>query len=111
MEVITMDSNTMDSNQQNDTIIVITSETGVVRGGIASKLKIEDLAVNVNVFLEQVSNVISKSPTQLGNFQFVEFEVHAEVTAKGMLALLGTGGEAGAKGGLKFVFRRAPSLD
>ncbi len=35
------------------------------------------------------------------------FLVHAEVTAKGSLAILGSGGEVGATGGLRFVFRRS----
>jgi hypothetical protein len=33
--------------------------------------------------------------------------VYAEITGKGTLAILGTGGEVGATGGLRFVFRRS----
>jgi len=94
-----------------DTIWVITDESSSRRGHGPIKLKVEDLSVNVNLFLEQMSSVLEKTPEKLGKFQFVEFEVHAEVTAKGMLAVLGTGGEAGATGGLKFVFRRLSEPD
>jgi hypothetical protein len=44
----------MDDKHKN-TLIVITSEEGAVRGGTARKLKVEELAVNVNLFLEQMS--------------------------------------------------------
>lgn len=91
----------------DDTIWVVTGEPAT-RGRGLKELKIEELSINVNLFLEQMNDVLTKTPEKLGKFQLVEFEVHAEVTAKGTLALLGTGGEAGATGGLKFVFRRQP---
>lgn len=91
----------------DDTIWVITGEPATRSRGMR-ELKIEELSVNVNLFLDQMNDVLAKSPEKLGKFQFVEFEVHAEVSAKGTLALLGTGGEAGATGGIKFVFRRSP---
>jgi len=50
---------------------------------------------------------LEKTPEKLGKFQFEEFEVYAEITGKGTLAILGTGGEIGATGGLRFVFRRS----
>ena len=91
-----------------NTIWVVTGEP-TTRGRNLKELKIEELSININLFLEQMDGVLEKTPEKLGKFQFVEFEIHAEVTAKGSLALLGTGGEAGATGGLKFVFRRLPT--
>jgi hypothetical protein len=89
-----------------ETIFVVTADAA--RGvGLRSRLKLEELSENVNLFLDQMGTVLSKAPPRVGAFQFVEFEVHAEISAKGTLALLGTGGEAGATGGVKFVFRRA----
>jgi hypothetical protein len=88
-----------------DTITVVAAESGT-RGRSATKLNVGELSANVKLFLEQMGSVIDNTPASLGSLQFVEFEVHAEVTAKGTLSLLGTGGEAGATGGLKFVFRR-----
>jgi len=92
---------------EQDTIWVVT-ESSATRRRAPTALKAEDLSVNVSVFIEQMREVLEKTPEKLGRFRFVEIEVHAEVSAKGTLALLGTGGEAGATGGLKFVFRRVP---
>ena len=95
-----------------DIIWIVTGGSLATRGRRReTKLKVEDLSVNVNLFLEQMGGVLQKTPDNLGKFEFVEFEVHAEVSAKGMLAVLGTGGEAGATGGLKFVFRRLSTAE
>lgn len=93
-----------------DTIWVVTDDTSTTRRHQrATELKIEEFSGNVNLFIDHLSSILDKTPEKLGKFQFVEFEVHAEVSAKGTLSVLGTGGEAGAKGGLKFVFRRLPA--
>lgn len=72
------------------------------------QLKVEELALNVNLFIEQMGSILEKTPEKVGNFHFDEFEVSAEITGKGSLAIFGTGGEIGATGGLRFVFRRTP---
>lgn len=89
-----------------DTIWVVTGEQ--TRGGGLKQLKIEDLSININLFIEQMGNILEKTPEKLGKFHFDEFEIHADITAKGAIAVLGTGGELGATGGLKFVFHRLP---
>ena len=94
----------MDENE-NDVIAVYASESGTRRLSV-TKLRIDELTLNVNLFLDQVGRMLEKTPSSVGAFHFVEFEVSAEISAKGSLVLLGTGGEGGAKGGLKFVFRR-----
>jgi hypothetical protein len=86
-------------------LLVLTGESGT-RGWLAKKLKVEDLSLHVNRFLEQMNGILEKTPQKLGKFEFAEFEIHAEITGKGTLALLGSGGEAGATGGIKFLFRR-----
>lgn len=91
-----------------DVIWVVTSEPTATRGSSGLKqLKVEELSVNVNLFLEQMGGILEKTPEKLGKFHFDEFEVYAEVTGKGTLAILGTGGEVGATGGLRFVFHRS----
>jgi hypothetical protein len=85
-------------------ILVVTGEDNRAFG--ARKLSVEQLSENVSRFLSQMGSVLEHAPAEIGGFQFVEFEVNAEINAKGALALLGTGGEAGASGGIKFVFRR-----
>jgi hypothetical protein len=90
-----------------ETMSVITAEAGQTRAWAGAKeLDVKVLGENVKRFLQQVEQVLAQSPAMLGEFRFEEIEVHAEVTAKGTLSLLGTGGEASATGGLKFVFRR-----
>ena len=101
-----MSEETMDK----DTIWVVTSEPMATRGtGIkqAKPLKIDVLAENINLFIGQMGSVLEKTPEKLGKFHFEELEVHAEVTRKGTISLFGTGGEIGATGGLRFLFRRS----
>ncbi len=95
---------------KKDTIEVITTEA-VTRDGGSRRLKslrVEELAININLFIEQMGDILEKTPEKLGKFHFDELEVHAEITGKGTIALFGTGGELGATGGLRFVFRRLP---
>ena len=48
-----------------------------------------------------------QSPGRGGRqFKLTEFTISAEISAKGSLSLLGTGGEMGGKGGLTFKFTR-----
>lgn len=94
-----------DGGADQTELLVLTSDAGT-RGWGATKLKVHELSAHVNLFLNQMNGILEKAPQTLGQFRFEEFEVQAEITAKGSLALLGTGGEAGATGGVKFVFRR-----
>lgn len=94
-----------DSAEDEETIVVVSAPSGN-RGVLSRKLKVDELALNINLFINQIGTVLEKTPDKVGKFEFVEFEVHAEINAKGAVALLGTGGEAGATGGIKFVFRK-----
>ena len=47
--------------------------------------------MNINLFIEQMGIVLEKTPEKLGKFQFDEFEVHADITAQGTIAVLGSG--------------------
>lgn len=87
---------------------VVTSDLAEVgtRGG-AQPLKVDELAVNVNLFVQQMGKVLGGTPEKLGNFHLDEFEIHAEVSADGTLAIMGSGVHVGGSGGLRFVFRRA----
>jgi hypothetical protein len=98
--------NKMDNDDKNE-MLVVTGEAGARSWGSVKKLKVEELSVQINLFLGQMDNILEKTPQEVGKFQFDSFEISAEITAKGSLAILGTGGEAGAKGGIKFVFKRS----
>jgi len=92
-----------------DAIWVVTSESVATRGSRLKPFATEEFSVNINLFLEQMGGLLEKTPEKLGKFHFDEFEVYAEITGKGTLAILGSGGEVGATGGLRFVFRRSPT--
>ncbi len=95
------------TSKDKDTMWVVTSDTmAMTRGGGPRQLKVQELAVNVNLFIEQMGAVLEQTPETLGKFHFDEFEVHADITAQGTIAVLGSGVQAGATGGLRFVFRR-----
>jgi len=66
-----------------------------------------ELANNMNRFLEKLNAALKETPSKVGDFEFVELEIYAEVSAKGTFKVLGTGVEAGGNGGLKFLFRRS----
>ena len=95
--------------EEKDMMWVVTKEEVSKRGRGLKQLKAEELSKNVNLFIDQVGNLLAKTPEKLGKFEFEELEVYGEITAKGVLAILGTGGEVGASGGLRFVFRRSPT--
>ncbi len=76
-----------------------------------SKIMVDVLGENINIFLSQMNGVLENTPSTVSTFQFVEFEITAEVNAKGQIVIMGTGGELGLTSGIKFVFRklRAPN--
>src|SRR5260370_24181448 len=62
-----------------DTLLVVTGEAAATRGpGGAQPLQVEKLAVNVNLFVQQMGKVLESTPEKLGRFHFDEFEIHAE---------------------------------
>lgn len=80
--------------------------TLVTRGVGTKSLKVEALTENANLFLAQIGDILDKAPEEVGKFKFTEFIVTAEISAKGVLVLMGTGVETEAKGGLAFKFER-----
>jgi hypothetical protein len=93
---------------ENSTIMVRTADTTVTRrtGSTHRELRVDDLAENVNQFLSQIESILQRAPDIVGQFEFAEFEVAAEVSANGSLSLLGTGVEVGATGGMTFRFQK-----
>ena len=75
------------------------------RGG-AKPLKVDELAVNVNLFVQQMGKVLGSTPETLGNFHLDEFEIHAEISADGTLAIMGSGVHVG---GSRRLALRLPS--
>jgi len=95
---------------EKDKVWVVTSGP-IIRGRSLKELEIKRLSAQINLFLEHMNTILEKTPKKVGKFKFVEFEVYAEITAKGTLSILGAGGEFGSTGGLKFLFRREPTSE
>ena len=78
-------------------------------GGYAnrSSLSAGKLKENIGEFLEVMQEVFAQAnqPIELG-MQLDELELSVEINGKGQVSLLGTGGEAGAKGAIKLKFKR-----
>lgn len=97
-----------------DTIAVVATavETEGMRSvsGVLTKrleIDVDQLAVNINLFLDQMGKVVTKTPDTVGKFQLAEIQVSAEITGKGQIVLWGVGGEIGGGGGIKFVFKKS----
>lgn len=100
------------SRSKDRITIVTTGELEGERavGGILAKrldMDVTQLAVNISVFLDQMGKVVAQTPDTVGKFHLAEIEVSAEITGKGQVVLCGVGGELGAGGGIRFVFRKA----
>jgi hypothetical protein len=98
----------MTENQEpQDYLWVATVDDDASRKGIfKAKIEVETLADNMTLFIEQIDQILAKTPASVQKFQLVEFQVEAQISAKGQLVLLGTGGEIGGSGALKFTFRK-----
>jgi hypothetical protein len=98
------------SNAENNFFLVSAEQVSNSRGKRPpSKIMVNVLGENINVFLSQMNGVLENTPSTVSTFQFVEFEITAEVNAKGQIVIMGTGGELGLTSGIKFVFRKLPA--
>lgn len=61
----------------------------------------------VEDFMSSMRDVISGLATTTREDHRDQVQVTAEVSAKGQLSLLGTGGELAGKGGLTFTFKKS----
>jgi len=68
---------------------------------------VQRLEEEVRAFLGTMEKVISNLSQEMGNYRMETISVTAEVSAKGQVSLLGSGGEMGGKGGLTFTFKRS----
>jgi hypothetical protein len=89
-----------------DTILVTTSPSGM-RGSGPKPLRVDVLESNVNIFVAQMSSILSKAPDSISKFRLDEFTVSVEISASGEISILGTGAGAEVKGGVEFKFKRS----
>ena len=72
-------------------------------------VKAEDLKQNMTEFLEVVEEAFEQAEKPKSKIQLDELELSVEVNGSGQVSLLGTGGQAGAKGAIKLKFKRKES--
>ena len=97
-----------DHNEEN-TLLVYTTDTSRRRDSYPEPLKVEVLAGNLNLFMNQMEGMLQDLPEKAGPFEFTEFKVSVEITGGGKFVLLGSGVEASATGGMTFTFTRKKS--
>ncbi len=71
-----------------------------------TRIKAADLKRNMSEFLEVVEETFEKAEKPSSKIQLEELELAVEINGKGQVSLLGTGGEAGAKGAITLKFKR-----
>jgi len=69
-------------------------------------VKVATLKDRLRHFLSAMQEVVSDTPNEFGQFGLESITISAEVSAKGQVGLLGTGGEASGKGGITFTLKR-----
>lgn len=104
-----------------DTILVISSVEGSAEGkrterGIGGKLastmvhgvSVAALKRNMDVFFDQIKEILQNGADRIGEFQISEIEVCAQISGEGQVALMGSGAKIEAQGGIKFTLCRVP---
>jgi len=66
----------------------------------------EVLRERVEHFIDQMRGVLANVPEHADRFRIEEIELTLEISAKGSVNLLGTGGEVGGTGGITVSFKR-----
>jgi hypothetical protein len=74
-----------------------------------SEIPVDVFRQRVTDFLDSMRQTIAELPAVYGGYELNEVTVSAEVSAKGQVSLLGSGGELAGKAGLTFTFTRKPT--
>ena len=70
------------------------------------EIDVDKLKKDLQTFLGHIESIVSELPAAVSGFGLDSVELSVEVSAKGKVSLLGSGGEMGGKGGLTFTLRR-----
>jgi len=71
-----------------------------------SEVPVGELGHRVTAFLESMRDVITGLPDAFGSYELDQITISAEVSAKGQVSLLGSGGELAGTAGITFQFTR-----
>ncbi len=112
--------NQVDQNISADTISVVSRRPSRYLTGGMTKLsdylyedkpiKTDALREQINDFLTKMQAVIKDAPDTFGTFNLDAIELSAEISASGHVKLLGFGGEAAGKGGIKFSLKKVAAV-
>lgn len=105
----------MGESNQKQTLMILgyeesTDRTLLARRFVRKAVDVEKLEKEMQSFLAAMERIIGRLNQKVGEYQMDSITVSAEVSAKGTVSLLGTGGEMGGKGGISFTFKRAASV-
>jgi hypothetical protein len=75
------------------------------RGEVAAT----ELETRLRTFVDSMRGVLDVIPGALGAYQLDTVELKLEVSAKGTVSLLGSGGEVGGTGGITLTLKRRAS--
>src|SRR5438067_8039724 len=95
----------------NETLSVVgpieTEDRGMLqRQLVRAQVDVKELRERIHAFLHAMESALGDISQQFGDYKLDTISVSAEVSAKGQISLLGTGGELAGKGGLNFTFKR-----
>lgn len=102
----------------DEQILVVTGGSGVPPAerairGVPSVLQdglntiaVSTLKKNMTAFFNQLREILDTGTAEFLTFEVNKVEVSAQITADGKVALLGSGGQIGVKGGITFVLQR-----
>jgi hypothetical protein len=76
-----------------------------------AEVPLEVFRQRVTGFLDSMRDVITGLPGSFGQYELDQVTLSAEVSAKGQISLLGSGGELAGKSGLTFTFTRRADAD
>ena len=71
-----------------------------------AQVPVDRLRAEVEAFVATIGKAIEAVPDTLSGFALDSIQITAEVSAKGSVSLLGTGGEVAGKGGITFTLTR-----
>lgn len=73
-----------------------------------SEVPTDEFRRRVENFVAAMRDVIGNLAASAGEYYLDQVQISVEVSAKGQLSLLGTGGELAGKGGMTFTFKKPP---
>jgi|ERR1700733_6035827 len=71
-----------------------------------AEIPVDVFSHRVSDFLESMRDVITALPHAFGSYELDEITLSAEVSAKGQVSLLGSGGEIAGNAGITFKFTK-----